>query len=260
MLSRSLVKAIQILDCFLERPVMTINELAEIAQMPKTTVFRLAGGLEEAGLLIKDRKSSHDVTYRMSLKLLEYGKAVSEQLEYSKVARSHMNKLNEEIDELVHLTIMEGYKAVYVETVNSSKPVRLVVKVGARAPLYAGSAPKMLLTGLSDEEIEEYLDHVEFKQFTPNTLVQKEKIKEEIEKIRERGYSISYSEHYQATIGMSYPIYDHDGKMVAAIGVSIPYIDHSKEREEFILSKLEHTVKDIWSELGYRGVISRNFS
>ncbi|MFD1606957.1 IclR family transcriptional regulator [Oceanobacillus luteolus] len=253
-MSRSLVKAIQVLDCFLEKPVMTINELAEIAAMPKTTVFRLAGGLEEAGLLIKDRKSSHDVTYRMSLKLLEYGKFVSDQLEYSKVARPHMKKLNEEIDELVHLTIMEGYEAVYVETVNSSKPVRLVGKVGARAPLYAGSAPKLLLSGLDDDEVESYLNHVEFNKFTPNTLDEKEKIKEELEKIRERGYSISYSEHYQATIGMSYPIYDYEGKMIAAMGVSIPYIDHSKTRETFILSKLERTVMDIWKELGYTGV------
>ena len=162
-----------------------------------------------------------------------------------------MKKLNEEIDELIHVTIMEGNEAVYVETVNSSKPVRLVVKVGARAPLYAGSAPKLLLSSKSDEELEEYLNQTVLKKRTPNTLVNKEKIKEEVKKIRRNGYSISYSENFKATVGMSYPIYNHEGKMVAAIGVSIPDIDHTKEREEFLLAKLEKTVKKIWEELGY---------
>lgn len=253
-MSRSLVKAIQVLDCFIEKPVMTISELAELADMPKTTVFRLAGGLEEAGLLVKNRKSSHDVTYQMSLKLLRYGKFVSDQIEYSKVAFPHMKKLNEELDEFVHLTIIEGNEAVYVETVNSSKPVRLVVKIGARSPLYAGSAPKMLLSGMSDEELEAYLNQVELKTFTPNTLNTKEEIKEEIQRIRKSGYSISYSEHYQATIGMSYPIFNYEGNMVAAIGISMPDIEHSKEREELILRKLEETVRNIWKDLGYVAV------
>ncbi|MFA1821483.1 IclR family transcriptional regulator [Virgibacillus oceani] len=252
-MSKSLDKAIKVLDSFLKKPEMTIIELAEMANMPKTTVFRLANGLEEAGLLVKERKSSHDVTYRMSLKFLTYGKHVSEQLQYNKIALPHMQKLNEEIDELVHVSIMEGDESVYVETVNSSKPVRLVVKVGARAPLYAGSAPKLLLSGKRDEEVEDYLNKTELKKRTPNTLDNKEKIKAEVKKIREKGYSISYSENFKATVGMSYPIYDYQGNMVAAIGVTIPDIDYTKEREAFLLGKLKVTVKRIWKELGYTG-------
>lgn len=251
-MSRSLVKAIHILDCFLEKPVMTINELTELADMPKTTVFRLAGGLEEAGLLKKERKSSHDVTYRLSLKLLEYGQAIKDDLEYSKVALPHMKELNKEIDELIHFTIMEENEAVYVETVNSSKPIRLVVKVGARSPLYAGSAPKVLLASKSDAELEAYFKKVKLKKFTSNTLYQKEELKKEIEKIRERGYSVSHSEHFKGTIGMSYPVYNHEGKAIAAVGVSIPDMDHTKERESFILAKLEETVKKISKDLGYK--------
>ncbi|OZU87213.1 hypothetical protein CIL03_18140 [Virgibacillus indicus] len=250
-MSKSLVKAIKVLDCFILKPEMTINELAETANMPKTTVFRLAASLEEAGLLVKKRKSSHDVTYRMSLKMLTYSKHVSEQLKYNEIALPHIKRLNEEIDELVHVSIMEGDEAVYVETIDSSKPVRLVVKVGKRAPLYAGSAPKLLLSSKSDEELDAYLENTELKKLTKNTLDNKERVKEEVKKIRKKGYSISYSENFKGTVGLSYPIYDHEGNSVAALGVSIPVIDHTKEREEFLLNKLEKTVKDIWKELGY---------
>ncbi|WP_040983141.1 IclR family transcriptional regulator [Oceanobacillus jeddahense] len=250
-MSKSLVKAIKILDCFTVNPEMTINELAETANMPKTTVFRLASSLEEAGLLVKERKSSHEVTYRMGLKLLTFGKHVSEQLKYNKVALPHMKKLNEEVDELVHITVLEGNEAVYAETIDSSKPVRLVVKVGRRSPLYAGSAPKLLLSSMTDEKIEAYLDEVELTKLTDNTLDNKERLKEEIQKIREKGYSISHSEHFKDTVGFSYPIYNHQKEMVAALGVSIPVLDYSEEKGKVILDKLEDTAKRIWDELGY---------
>lgn len=250
-LSKSLVKAINMLDCFTKKTEMTINELTEAANMPKTTVFRLASSLEEAGLLVKERKSSHEVKYRLGLKLLTLGKHVSEQLKYNKVALPHMKKLNEEIDELVHITVLEGDKAVYAETIDSSKPVRLVVKVGKRAPLYAGSAPKLLLSSMKDEDLEAYLDEVELTKITENTLDSMEKLREEIQKIREKGYAVSHSEHFKDTVGFSYPIYNHEGEIVAALGVSIPVIDYSEERERLILGKLEGTVKTIWSELGY---------
>ena len=252
-MSKSLVKAIQVLDCFFEKPVMTINELTEMAGMPKTTVFRLASGLEEAGLLVKERRSSHDVRYRMSLKFLKYGKYVSDQLEYTKIALPHMRKLNEEIDELVHLSIMEDDHIVYVETVNSTKPVRLVVKVGARSPLYAGSAPKLFLAHMNDFELVQYFDRVKLNKLTPNTMVKKEKLMKEIEEIRKRGYSISYSERFDATIGMSFPVYDYEGKMIAALGVSVPDVNFTEERKETIIKELRETVKKIWDELGYTG-------
>jgi len=254
-LSKSLVRAVALLDCFLEKPEMTINELTEMANMPKTTVFRLASSLVESGLLVKHRKTSHDVTYKMSLKMVTYGKHVSEQLQLNKISLPYMKKLNEKLDELVYINILEGDEAVYVETVDSSKPLRLIVKVGARSPLYAGSAPKLLLSSKTDAEINEYLDRVKLERFTENTLLNDYDIKVEIDKIRRNGYSISYSEHFQDTVGLSYPIYDDESNIIAAIGVSFPIIDHTKEYEEYVRLNLEDTARKIWSELGYRGYV-----
>src|SRR5699024_2999387 len=110
---------------------MSINDLMEETNMSKTTVFRLATSLEEGGLLVKENRSSHDVIFCLSLKFITYGKYVSNRLQYNEVALPYMKQLNEEIDELVHLTVAEGNEAVYVETFYSSKPLRLVVTVGA---------------------------------------------------------------------------------------------------------------------------------
>lgn len=251
LMSKSLMRAIEILDCFSQKPELTINELVEMTGISKTTVFRLATSLEDGGLLIKEKKSSHNVTFRLSLKFLTYSRYVKDQMKYNEVALPYMKKLNEDINELVHLTVVEGNSAVYIETFSSTKPLRLVVKAGARAPLYAGSAPKLLLATMSDTKIDNYLNDVELKKVTENTIADKGKLKKEIEKIRRKGYSISYSENFDFTIGFSYPIHNYNNEVVAALGISIPEKDYSKEKEKIILSNLEEVALEISKELGY---------
>lgn len=68
-----------------------------------------------------------------------------------------------------------------------------------------------------------------------NTLIDKIQLKKEINRIKKQGYSISYSENFEATVGMSYPIYDYEGKVIAAIGVSIPDIDQRLNEKNIYL-------------------------
>ncbi|MFD2639083.1 IclR family transcriptional regulator [Piscibacillus salipiscarius] len=252
-MSKSLVKAINLLDCFKDQPTLTLMELTEKSGLPKTTVFRLVSSLEEAGLIIKDRNGNVEVTYRLGLKLLQYGNVVKEGLEINKIALPHMRELNDDLDELVHLTVSEGNQAVYVETIGSKKPVRLVVRVGQRAPLYAGSAPKVLLAYKSEEEIDDYLKGVELKKLALNTLTDEEEIKAGLKVIYERGYSISRSEHFKDTIGFSAPIFDYNGKVVAALGVSTPMRELTEQDEDTILSSVIENSLKISRELGYEG-------
>ncbi|MGP4073375.1 IclR family transcriptional regulator [Piscibacillus sp. B03] len=252
-MSKSLVKAINLLDCFKNQSSLTLSDLTDISGLPKTTVFRLISSLEETGLIIKDRNSQHEVSYRLGLRLLQYGNMVKEGLTYNKIALPYMEELNEQLDELVHLTIEEGDQAVYVETMGSKKPVRLVVKVGQRAPLYAGSAPKVLLAYKSEKEIEHYLDHIEIKKLALNTITEKDDIKKDLKIIRERGYSVSRSEHFKDTVGFSAPIFDYNGNVVAALGVSTPMRELTEQDEEEILKSVIENSEKISKELGYQG-------
>ncbi|PZD85407.1 IclR family transcriptional regulator [Bacilli bacterium] len=250
-MSQSLVKAIKILDCFSTKAELSLIELVELSGLPKTTVFRLLSSLEETGLVVKVKNTSHDVKFRLGLKLLEYGNYVNEQIEYRKIALPHMMELNETLNELVHLTVVEKEEAVYVEKIDSTKPVRLVIEKGRRSPLYAGSAPKLLLAAMDDAVIDSYLEKVTIKQITKNTIRNVAELKEEIRKIREQGYSFSRSEHFKNTMGFSFPIYDRNGNTIAAIGVSISSNDYSEERGKVIIEKTRKAARNIWKDMGW---------
>lgn len=252
-MNQSVLKAIELLNCFTIKKELSIIELSEMTNMPKTTVFRLVSSLEEGRLLVKNRKTSHDVTYQMSLRIVELGKHVMDQLEYREVAYPHMKTLNEELNELVHLVTREGDEAVYVETIDSSKLIRLVVKVGRRSPLYAGSGPKLLLAHMEESAQKTYLDSMEIKKMTENTIDNEEDLKKELARIKERGYSKSHAEHFPNTIGFSFPIYDYTNHVIASLGVSIPSSDYSQDREDMMITKIRETAIAIATDLGYKG-------
>lgn len=250
-LSQSLVRAIKLLDCFEDNPELSLLDLVEISGMPKTTVYRLVDSLEETGLIVKTKYTSHDVKYKLGMKLLELGKLVSGQMEYRKIALPYMSAINIKLNESVHLAIVEGDEAVYVEKMDSNRPIRLVIKVGGRAPLYAGSASKVLLANLNENKRQDYFKKLELKKMAVNTIVNMEELQDELKKIRKSGYAFSREEIYSDTVGFSCPIKDSSGETIAAIGVSIPKKEYKEEKENQILNEIINAANQISKDLGY---------
>lgn len=252
-MNQSVIKALQLLDYFKEYPELTLAEIAELDNMPKPTAYRLISSLEASGFLVKTKHTTHDVKYHMGLKLLELGSYVADQLDYRRIALPHMKDLSEQLNEAVHLAVLDGEEAIYVEKIESKKHIRLYSKVGGRTPLYTGSGPKLLFAYLNPEVIEEILQRIELKKITDNTITDKETLAKELEKIRAQGYSHSKAEFYPDTAGFSFPIMNHHNQVIAALVVSIPIIKVEEGTEEFIIEKMRETSANISKDLGYKG-------
>lgn len=251
-MNQSVIKALKMLDFFIEQPELTLPELIKLIELPKPTVHRLLSSLEASGFLVKIKQSSHDVRYRMGLKLLELGSYVQEQLDYRKIALPYMEELNKELNEAVHLAILDGYEAVYVEKLESNRDIRLYNRVGRRSPLHVGSGPKVLFAYLNEEQILEALEIMDFQKFTENTITDKESLKTELRKIRSQGYAISWSEQNPEAIGISFPIMDRNGQVVASLGISTSATRFMHHGEEVIKEKTKKTAEKVSRDLGYK--------
>lgn len=251
-MNQSVIKALQLLDYFKKYPELSLAEIAELDNMPKPTAYRLISSLEASGFLVKTRHTSHDVKYRMGLKLLELGSLVAEQLDYRRIALPHMRRLNGQLKEAVHLAVLDGEEAIYVEKVEAESYIRLNSKVGGRLPLYTGSAPKLLLAFLDPSQIDEILKKNELRKFTENTITDKKKLLLELEKIKVQGYSYTEAEYYPDIAGFSYPIKNHTNEVIAALVVSAPKVNLTSEKKILIKEQMNEAAKVISSELGYK--------
>lgn len=252
-MNQSVIRALSIINLFTEEmPELTLKEIAEMAELPKPTAYRLLTTLERLDYLYKSKESEHDSRYRLGLKLLELGQLVSDQLEVRGIAFPFMEKLGLEINEVIHLVIVHQNRATYIEKVDSTRPLRLNTRVGKSTPLYIGSGPKLLLAHMPKEKQQKILGAQPLKPYKNNIPIKVEELWDELTTIRKKGYAYSTGEQDLDTTGLSYPIYDFQNEVIASLTVSGLSRYFEGDHLTLIKERTEQTALAISRKLGYQ--------
>lgn len=252
-MNQSVLKAMQLLDLFTYKDSeLTLHEITERANIPKSTAYRLLMTLESGGILEKHIESKHDAKYRLGLKLLELGDLVAKRLELRNIALPFMQKLAKQTNEAIHLVIVNQDKATYIEKVDSNRALRLNTRIGKSTPLYIGSGPKLLLAYLP-EGVQEQILAEPFEKLADGREVDKDQLKQELLDIRQKGYAFSVGEQDLDTTGISFPIFNYEGKVIASLAISGLSSYYEGENLELIKEKSQQVAKNISEQLGYRG-------
>lgn len=252
-MNQSVMKALKLLDLFTEdTQELTLKEISNRANIPKPTAYRLLSSLEASNFLYKTKETEHDSRYRLGLKLLELGKLVSDNLEIRGVALPFMQQLSQDINEVVHLVIVNHNQATYIEKVESSRALRLYTRIGKSSPLYIGSGPKMLLAYLPETKQVEILDESELTPLNTDKVIDRKELMRELDRIRRDGYAYSIGEQDADTTGISYPIYDIHGQVIAALTVSGFSKHFEGDNLQLIKGKTKQTAILISEQLGHR--------
>jgi DNA-binding IclR family transcriptional regulator len=160
--------------------------------------------------------------YALGLKLFELGQAVLANMDIRTVAMPFLLELSRKYEETVHLAILSGNEVIYIDKVDSPRSIRIVSKVGGRNPAYCTGVGKVLLAGLTNEELNRLLATIEFRPITPNTITNSFALMEEITKIRQDGYATDNGEIDEGLSCVAAPIRNHLGVVTAAISLSGP--------------------------------------
>jgi len=251
-MNQSVVKALRLLDFFtIEQKELSLRELAKKAELTKPTAYRLLSSLEECGFLRKVKTNNQDARYRLGLKLLDLGSLVAEQFELREIALPFMRQLSADVNEVVHLVILDKDEAVYIEKVETNHAIRLYTRVGKRSELYIGSGPKLLLAFLPQKEQQIFMENMDFSKLTEYTIGNKEDLLQELENIKMHGFAFSRSEQDIGTVGISYPIYNYKKEVIAALNVSGPESRINEHFMEEVKGKTQKTALRISKEFGF---------
>lgn len=256
-MSKTIEKGLRILDLFTEeQPYLRLVDLHKLTDMPKPTLLRLLGSFEELGYLqrvaIKENGLVSDSkTYMLGLKFLEMAQRVESRFEIRTVAYPYMKELQEKFNEAVQLIVVNQDNGVYIEKVESTRPVRLYTRVGRQAPLYAGACTRTLLAFL-DSQTQERILSGELTKFASGTLVNKEALQREIKLTLENGYSYSDSELEEGTASLAVPIFDRFGEVSYSISIASFSSTLMRDRVQDYLAELWKTAATISKQIGYK--------
>ncbi len=245
----SLEKALKALDVVAKNKSVGLRELATELGFPPSTVHRLLAILTASRYLTQDPETKK---YRLSLKFLELGAAVREDLDLITAARPHMTALMRATSETVNLALFDGAGIVYVDQVTDSNSLlRIFTRVGTRAPLYCTGVGKACLANLPAESVAEYWNSIEKRQYTDNTIRDESRLKKELQTIRRQGYSVDNEEMEIGVRCVASAIRQHRSGIVAAVSVSGPSTRLTADRVSSLGELVRQTAQQITTDLGY---------
>lgn len=223
----------------------TLSELSASAEIPKSTVYRLAETLMSEGYLLKD-----DHGYRLGYRLLELGEVLKGENYLVAAAREPMEQLSSKTKETVHLGQLDGTDIIYIDKVDGTRGLQMVSRVGLRTMAQSTSLGKVLIAGLPEAQWREHLIEGAERR-TPNTIVDLNEIVEELRRVRDAGYALDREENELGIRCVACPIRDYSGQVVAAISLSGATVYVTEERQEALIAHVAETATTISSRLGH---------
>ncbi|TCP23738.1 IclR family transcriptional regulator [Scopulibacillus darangshiensis] len=244
--NKTVVKSMTILKLFLDHSKLTFNDMMAYTGIPKTSLHRMIGSLEEMAFLTKDK----DGYYSLGLLFLQFGQLVADRLDIRTIARPIMKELRDDVEEAVNLITRYGNEAMYIEKLDTLQPVRLFTSIGRRSPMYAGDS-RIILAYLPEDERETYLENTELRSIGIGTITDKSALRQALEKARKDGYTISRSELENYTASVSAPILNQQNQVVAAISAAGIEARFQEDRLPGLIQKVTSAAIKISEMLGY---------
>ena len=209
----------------------TLAELAEGVGLPRTAVRRFVLTLIELGFVRTDGKR-----YWLTPRVLRLGLSYLSSLPYWREAQPALEELCARVHQSCALSVLDGEEIVYVQRQHTKRILPMSPTLGSRLPAHAVSMGRVMLAGLSDEELDAYLQQATLMRMTSATIVDPARLREEIVKARSLGYAWVQGELDEAICGLAVPIRDRSGATIAGLNVSLVSGEFSKKEavEQFL--------------------------
>lgn len=211
---RAVERALDIMLCFMDATELSLSEIAKRISLHKSTVHRLLASLENKGFVLRDSQTDK---YRLGFRVWELSANLTHSDDPATILLPEMERLREMLDETISLYVRDGLERIRIQAVQSNQAIRRVAPIGARMPLAVGASSKVLVAYDEDTVLESVLADPNWPE-----SVNKRSYQDQLEEILQLGYAMSVEERELGAAAISAPIFNRNGKLVAALAVSGP--------------------------------------
>lgn len=215
----ALAKGLAVLSLFDENTVsLKLREICDATGIPMPTAFRVVATLEEGGYL--DRTA--DGAYQPGVAVLTLGSAAIRGSGLVQASEKPLRELADATGETVNLGVLLDDQVLYLARLRNSDLVTANVQVGSTLPAVYTSMGKLLLAGLSDDDVASRLGADAFAQAAgPNAVRSLAELQDRLAQIREQGYAIQDQELAAGLRSVSVPVRGIGGRTIAAVNIAV---------------------------------------
>jgi DNA-binding IclR family transcriptional regulator len=217
---------------------LTVAELVKRVDLSRPTLYRLLNTLELKGFVAS---SGDPQRFRLGPSVARLAHSWSTSLKLSDVAEPAMRRVWNATEETVALFIPDGLMRLCAAEIPSPQALSFKRGVGYRERLVVGASGRSILA---------FMDHIDLAAYTEGIDIDIEKCRDELRKIRRRGYAVSRDELIQGAVAIAAPVFDGAERVVGSLAVFGPSVRLSEARVHEFGRLLVREVGDISASLG----------
>jgi DNA-binding IclR family transcriptional regulator len=245
--AKALIKGLALVELVAVAGPIRLADLVEQSGLPRPTALRLLEALRDHEVV----QLTSSGEYVLGPRLAVWGQRYLEGLDLRAQAEDIIESLASETRETCFLGVRDGNQVLYVAKADSPQAVRPAARVGSRNPLHSTSIGKALLAFGPEQLIEPYLQEPLVTK-TPNTITDPQRLREEFDLTRRRGYSTDDVENEDGVRCVGAPVRDHTGLTVAAISVAAPAYRFAPEDLPRLAPHVIAAARELSRRIGFR--------
>lgn len=244
----NLSKACELLGFLAGRPEGVSSATIEKSLgIPKTTAFRVLRTLCAGGMA--QRRGN---LYFAGSGLIRIGLQALNGIGLRESAVPVLRELTQRTGQTSHAAILSGRQSLILEVCDSPGPVRVASRAGTLVDLHCSSTGKVFLAFGAAGEIDAALAG-SLAARTERTLTDAAAVREELAAVRRLGYACDDEEYHRGVRCVAAPVYDLNGSVAAALGVTGTAADIPPERVPELGQEVIAAAGRLSGALGYKG-------
>jgi DNA-binding IclR family transcriptional regulator len=198
--------------------------LGESCGLNRATAWRILWTLEAHGLVTSDRPSGH---WSLGPGLVDIARSAGSDVVLRDV-HEVLEQVAHQTGETAALAVLREGALTYVDEVF---PAAIISASWSGQPvsLHATSTGKVLLAWSTPEELKRLMPR-RLKRYTDTTITDRARLRADLEATRERGYATCHGEFDVMAWGVSSPVLDRTGRLLAVLSIWGPPPRVSPER------------------------------
>ena len=182
----SVDNVLNLLNLFFDYEELTVNDMARLLSISRSTAFRFAVTLENKGFLAKTDHAS----YRLGLNLFSLGMLAYNRMELVSVIHPHLQNLAEESGETCHLAMLDdAVHVMFIDRALGTNQLKMETALGYRQYAHLTATGKAILAYQSEQTVNQYLKQAGFPQLTQHSLPHAAALLQVLDAIRQAGYA-----------------------------------------------------------------------
>ena len=246
---QTLLRAMDILSCFtFERPELTSAEIAGMLRIAPSTLYRFLAALEQEEYIARVENTNR---YAVGLRVVAMSSVAlcrsNIRLHGEPILKSLLGALNMS----ANLGVAYKGSVLHVAFAMVNEVDKLYSIVGRCSGLTCTAMGKVLLSAMSRADMHSVINKYGFTPSTPNSIMNMERLENELDIIRTNGYSMDREEKSLGRYCLAMPVYQQGGKMVAAMSISTSEIARLNNDFDNIHQVLSDHAASLSARLGY---------